>query len=219
MSLPLRNAGPREDAVASQERRFTEKGRATRARIVEVAAQQMFDHGVSGTSVEDVRRAALVSGSQIAHYFADKKSLISAVVEYQADALCDLATAPEVGPLDSWESLQRWTQLTVARLEEHEARGGCGLGSLAGELAEADDEIRGQINAAYVRWGAVITGGLRSMHQRGDLRPDADPERLAIVLMAANQGGALLSKASRTSAPLRTALDSALGFLRNFAPS
>jgi TetR/AcrR family transcriptional regulator, transcriptional repressor for nem operon len=67
--------------------------------------------------------------------------------------------------------------------------------------------------------GAVITTGLRSMQQRGDLRADADPARLAIVLMAANQGCALLSKASRTSAPLRTAVDNAIAFLRTFAPS
>lgn len=219
MSDPSPNDITRDDDVAGQELQFTEEGLATRARIVEVAPQQMFDHGVSGTSVEDVRRAASVSGSQIAHYFADEKSLIRAVVDYQANAVRDLATAPEVGALDSWESLQRWTQLTVARLEEHEARGGCGLGFLAGELAEADDEIRGQINAAYARWGAVITTGLRSMQQRGDLRADADPARLAIVLMAANQGGALLSKASRTSAPLRTALDNAIAFIRTFAPS
>jgi hypothetical protein len=47
MSDPPPNGITRDDAVAGRERQFTEKDLATRARIIEVAAQQMFDHGVT----------------------------------------------------------------------------------------------------------------------------------------------------------------------------
>ena len=49
--------------------RLTRKGRATRARIIDVAARLMFERGVGGTSIDEVRGAATVSGSQISHYF------------------------------------------------------------------------------------------------------------------------------------------------------
>ena len=56
--------------------RLTKKGRATKERIVSAAADLIFEYGVAGTSIEDVRRAAGVSGSQMAHYFHDKRRLV-----------------------------------------------------------------------------------------------------------------------------------------------
>ncbi len=45
--------------------RLTAKGEQTRQRIVAAAAQLMFDGGVSGTTIEDVRAAAGVSSSMV----------------------------------------------------------------------------------------------------------------------------------------------------------
>jgi TetR/AcrR family transcriptional regulator, transcriptional repressor for nem operon len=63
--------------------RLTPKGEQTRQRIVAAAAQLMFDCGISGTTIEDVRAAAGASSSQVYHYFKDKKALVEAVIEYQ----------------------------------------------------------------------------------------------------------------------------------------
>jgi AcrR family transcriptional regulator len=66
--------------------RLTPKGRATRERIVVAAAQLMYDHGVAGTSLGDVQKAAGVGPSQVYHYFGDKESLIRAVIAHRLDA-------------------------------------------------------------------------------------------------------------------------------------
>ena len=47
--------------------RLTAKGRATRERILTVAAELVLRQGVAGTHLDDVRRAAGVSGSQLTH--------------------------------------------------------------------------------------------------------------------------------------------------------
>jgi AcrR family transcriptional regulator len=60
--------------AASSSSRLTVKGRATRARIIDAAAQLMYEKGAANTSFEDVRKAAKASGSQMSHYFADKRS-------------------------------------------------------------------------------------------------------------------------------------------------
>ena len=49
--------------------RLTAKGARTRARIVEEAAALIHERGVAGTTLEDVKAAAEVSGSQMYHYF------------------------------------------------------------------------------------------------------------------------------------------------------
>jgi len=45
----------------------------------------MDQRGVAGTTLEDVKAAADVSGSQLYHYFPDKDDLVQAVLDYQAD--------------------------------------------------------------------------------------------------------------------------------------
>ena len=69
--------------------RLTPKGARTRARIVEAAAALIHERGVAGATLEDVKVAAEVSGSQMYHYFPDKNELVQAVIDYQADTIVD----------------------------------------------------------------------------------------------------------------------------------
>ena len=67
--------------------RLTPKGERTRSRIVEAAAALIHERGVAATTLEDVKVAAEVSGSQLYHYFPDKNDLLQAVIDYQADTI------------------------------------------------------------------------------------------------------------------------------------
>ena len=88
-----------------KQRRLTPKGRATRDRIVSAAAELMHEHGVAGTSLGDVQKAAGVGASQVYHYFEDKQSLIRAVIAHNAEAVLG-AMRPQLGRLDSVEALR-----------------------------------------------------------------------------------------------------------------
>ncbi len=56
--------------------------------------------------------------------------------------------------------------------------------------------------------------GLLRMRSAGTLRPDTDPEKLALSTFAALQGGLLLTQTARSIEPLEAALDGALIMLR-----
>src|SRR3569833_666463 len=88
------------------------KGRATRSRIVEAAAALMFEHGVAGTSMDDVKAKAGVSSSQLYHYFADKLALVSAVIAHQTDAVLD-GQQPYLAKIDSMPALRAWRDALV----------------------------------------------------------------------------------------------------------
>jgi TetR/AcrR family transcriptional regulator, transcriptional repressor for nem operon len=199
--------------------RFTRKGRATRARIVGVAARLMFERGVAGTSIEEVRNTAAVSGSQISHYFHDKRDLTREVIAARRNDVREFHTQPRLGTLDSLEALQAWADANVADVNAVYRRGGCVYGSLAGELIEADAEIHGDIATGYDQWLELFRAGLTAMRRRGELRPDADPRHLAVSLVVAHQGGALMTYATDDPEPLRTALNAAVEYVRSFAPS
>ena len=204
-----------EDSTA----RFTRKGLATRARIVDVTAALMFEHGVGGTSIDEARSAAAVSGSQISHYFRDKRELTREVIASRRNQVAAFHTQPKLGALDSFEALQAWADACVADAETVYRRGGCVYGSLAGELSEADDEIRDDLAAGYDQWLEQFHAGLTAMRQRGDLRPGADPRHLAVALVAAHQGGAMLTHATGSTEPVRAAVNAAVDYVRSFAPS
>ncbi len=170
---------------------------ATRERIVVAAAQLMYDHGVAGTSLGDVQKAAGVGPSQVYHYFGDKESLIRAVIDHRLHAL--LTT---LDGLDSMEGLRAWRDVVVEAQRQRNGKGGC----LVGELAEPYPQCRADLADGFDQWETAIRTGLQAMRDRGTLRPTANPERLATALLAAVEGGMLLAQVRRDLAPLETAL-------------
>jgi TetR/AcrR family transcriptional repressor of nem operon len=66
------------------------KGGATRARIVEVAEQLLFEQGYSGTSLNDVMAETQLSKGAFFHHFKNKAELAHAVLGQWADNDDDL---------------------------------------------------------------------------------------------------------------------------------
>ncbi len=197
--------------------RFTRKGQATRARIIDVAARLMFERGVANTSIDEVRSSAGVGGSQISHYFRDKRELTREVIAARRDDVIEFHTQPRLGALDSIEALQAWADACVADIDTVYRLGGCVYGSLAGELIDADDEVRDDLARGYDQWLELFHTGLTAMRQRGGLRPDADARHLAASLVIAHQGGAMITHATGDAEPLRVAVNAAVDYVRSFA--
>lgn len=204
-------------ASTENEARLTRKGQATRDRIVDAATELIGRHGVAGINTDQVRELAGVSGSQLYHYFANKQALIRAVITRQADAAIAVGGLPQVGALDSFEALRAWADAAIARQAENQGRGDCNLGTLAGELTVTDDLTQAEISHGFLRWKRLLHGGLRAMQSHGELRPDADIDELAYALLAALQGGSLLSQSLRDVAPLEASMNAALAYVRAFS--
>jgi TetR/AcrR family transcriptional regulator, transcriptional repressor for nem operon len=162
-----------------------------------------------------VRRAAGVGGSQIAHYFRDKRDLTRQVVDARRNDVRAFHT--QFAALDSIGALQAWADACVSDIDTVYRVGGCIYGSLAGELIEADDEIHEDLSAGYHQWIELFRTGLTAMRERGDLRPEADPRHLAVSLVVAHQGGAMLTHATGDPQPLRAAVNAAVDYVRSFA--
>jgi AcrR family transcriptional regulator len=199
------------ESEARDRPRLTPKGERTRSRIVEAAAQLIYERGVAGTTLEDIRSRAGVSGSQLTHYFAGKDELVQAVIDYQAGAITSNQRQADLG---SPEGLRAWRDSVIAQVKSSEGKGGCPLGSLAGQLAETDAQARALIAAGFGQWSAAISDGLHRLHDTGRLPQGTDPDDLAVTLLAALQGGLLLAQVQRDTRPLETAIDTLLELAR-----
>ena len=190
----------------------TARGRATRQRIVQAAAELVAERGVAGTSLDDVRERAHASKSQLYLYFADRDELLRGVAQATCEVVMD-TQADLLADFDSLAGIERYLDALVALQVERGAHGGCPIGSLAGQLAEQDDAARLILEDGFDRWEDALRDGLETMAGRGELSSAADPALLANQTLALLQGGLLLTQLRRDPAQMRMAADAVLGLV------
>jgi AcrR family transcriptional regulator len=206
------------DELGRSEQKLTPKGRATRDRIVRAAAELIVTEGLSASNMENVRKAASVSGSQLAHYFADKGALIRAVIKRQVDVVLDFHRQPKLHSLDSFDDFERWIDLNLRYLRSIGTSGGTPTyHALTAQLAKCDDATRATLAAGYWRWVELLEAAIQRMKDRKILISAADPRRLALAIVCAHQGGATLAYTYRAEWPHADATRFAVNYLRMFA--
>jgi len=199
------------------EQRLTAKGRATRDRIVRAAAQLIVTEGLSASNMENVRQSASVSGSQLAHYFADKAALIRAVIGRQIGVVLDFHRQPTLRGLASFDDFERWIDLNMRYLRRIGYFGTPTYHALTAQLAKSDDTTRAALAAGYRQWIDLLEQTIQRMKSDGLLVRDADPRQLAWVIVAAHQGGGVLTFTYQQEWPHADATRFAVNYLRMFA--
>ena len=90
----------------------TARGRRTRQRIVDAAAEVVAEKGAVGASLDEVGARAAASRSQLYHYFDDKADLLRAVAEATIESV--LGGQRELfAELGSWDGLVNWMDALV----------------------------------------------------------------------------------------------------------
>lgn len=186
----------------------TVRGAATRARIVEAAADLMRHNGVASTSLDAVLATSKASKSQLYHYFAAKDDLVLAVIRRQAECVLEAQEAHLHG-LKSLNGLRAWRNAVVKLSRQLNCSGGCPLGSLVSELAESP-QPRALLAESFARWEAYLVAGFVAMGVPDALRSRVRATDLATAMLAALQGGLLLAQTARSTRPLELALDMAI---------
>jgi AcrR family transcriptional regulator len=195
---------------------LTVKGAATRARIVEAAADLVLARGVGGTSLNDIRAGTGTSKSQLFHYFPGGKSdLVRALAELQSERVLN-AQRPYLDALDTWEAWDAWRN-AVVNYYNSQPSWGCPIGAMTSELIGSDPILAVEVAEHMDRWRGYLQAGLTRMLAAGRLRADSDPETLALATFASLQGGLLLAQSMQSAKPLEAALDAALTALRSAA--
>jgi AcrR family transcriptional regulator len=205
-------------AMTASQPDLTQKGAATRERIVRAAADLVLERGAQGTSLDDIRAATATSKGQLFHYFPGGKSdLISAIGALQIERVLE-AQRPYLDELDTWAAWDGWRDAVVAHYGS-QLHWGCPIGALTAELVRSEPDRAGEAIARMERWRRHLEAGLARMAESGLLRADADPRTLSLSVFAALQGGLTLSAMAESIEPLQAALDGALAALHANAAS
>jgi AcrR family transcriptional regulator len=195
--------------------KLTARGVATRNRIVLAAAELMHVRGVAATTIDEVLAASATSKSQFYQHFADKTDLVYEVITVRADEILSWQRL-RLEKVDSFRGLYQWRDAMVQRCTLRRGLWGCELGSLAAELSDSDDKARMSLADHFAEWRSILAAALERMSDAGVLAPDIDGPSLATGLLAAVEGGYLLSQIAHDPRLMQTALNSAIGHIMTF---
>lgn len=174
------------------------RGAVKRDRLVAAARKMIHEQGVAHTTLAQTAAAAEVPVGNIYYYFKTKDELVTAVIDaYDGDfAMLDTILSQHHDPKARLKALIRtWT---AAR--ERIARYGCPIGSLCSELDKRADEVSSQAAKVLNRLIGVAEAQFIQLNR-------SDAHDLAVALVAAYQGIALIANTLRDPALIRTEAD------------
>jgi TetR/AcrR family transcriptional regulator, transcriptional repressor for nem operon len=183
--------------------------------MISSAADLMYVRGINAVTLDDVRAATGTSKSQLYKHFPDgKPELVRAVLALRAEHILT-REEQRLARLKSMSGLRRWRDALVQGAALQGGAYGCALGNMVVELADQDEQARTALSGHFATWEGLLVAGFQRMQAEGILPAVADPDALAIGLMAALQGGYLLAQADHDVAPMATALDMALAHIES----
>jgi TetR/AcrR family transcriptional repressor of nem operon len=174
------------------------RGAGKRERLVTAAQQVFHQQGVERATLADIATAAGVPLGNVYYYFRTKDALVSAVIETYRRTY-DVMSAEldqHEQPADRLKALLR--ALTSRR--ERLASYGCPVGSLSTELDKRDDDLRAEaasLLSSLIDWAEPQ---FRAMGRE-------DARELAVALIAAYEGIAVLASALRDPGLITTESD------------
>ena len=179
------------------------------------AAELMHIRGVAATTIDEVLAASATSKSQFYQHFDDKTDLVYDVITLRADEILSWQRL-RLEKVDSFRGLHQWRDAMVQRCTLRRGLWGCELGSLAAELSDSDDRARISLAEHFAEWRDILAAALERMRNTGVLVADVDGPALATGLLAAVEGGYLLSQTAHDPRLMQTALNSAIGHIMMF---
>jgi AcrR family transcriptional regulator len=160
-----------------------------RERLVSAAVQLLHRQGIERTTLADIAKAADVPAGNVYYYFKTKDEVIAAVVDAHARQIEKTLALIDTRHRAPKSRLKAFVQEFTAQ-SEIAAEYGCPLGSLCSELGK---RVEDSSLAVAVLMRLPIEWAEEQFRSLG--RPDA--RDLAVDLMAAYEGSALLANTMR----------------------
>jgi AcrR family transcriptional regulator len=177
-------ATPKHEVAALERptaRRLTPKGEATRARLIEIAAELFAEEGYAAVSIRDVATRSGLSSGAIYGTFRGKADLLAEVVD--ASLAADVETLPV--------AVREMTlpDIDAYQYEHADARARLrGLLLEAAAAARSDPDIRERISEAMAPRIDLATDAHEEWRERAGVDPSLDMRALVTMIWSADLG-------------------------------
>lgn len=175
--------------------------------LVEAAKSLLWEVGYESMSPKKVLAKSGAGQGSLYHHFEGKKDLAAAAlaeVETEMRADCDRIFAqdkPAMTRLSDYLNLKR------------NGLKGCRLGRLANEATLGQEDLRRPLAQYFDHVEKVVARAISEAASNGELPEDVRPKEIAAALVAAIQGGYILSRVHNNSKHIRLATNGAAAML------
>lgn len=179
----------------------------TKQRLLDEGISLLLRHGYFDLGIQALLEATGTPKGSFYHHFRDKEDFaLQAVDEYMRHVHAALDTClSDTGraPLDR---IRHFFELTR---QSYKGQGylGCLLGGLGQELSGVSTTFRRKVEACFNEIARRFATCLDEARTRGDIAADADPRRMANLLVDCWEGAALRSRLKGNATPLGAMLD------------
>jgi AcrR family transcriptional regulator len=172
----------------------------TRDRLLTATAELFRRQGYNGTSVKQVTAAAHAPFGSLYHHFpGGKEQLAEAVIRTSGQAYEQLFELIYAEAADPASAVTDFFDGAALVLEETDYVDACPIGTVALEVASTNERLRVATADVFAGWMGAAAGRLRA----AGIAPDR-ADALATTMVAAIEGGFMLSRAARSPDPMRT---------------
>lgn len=168
----------------------------TRKKMLVSAAQVMRERGAAGVTIDEVlARSGAPRGSVYYHFPDGRNQILAEALRYSGDSIT--AMIDDAAGWGARALLREFVEFWERLLTEGDFNAGCPV--VAAAIGSDDDpKLSGEAGAILGRWCTALTRAFVN-----DGFGDADAASLAMMSIAALEGGIVLSRSTRSIDPLR----------------
>ncbi len=172
------------------------KGEITRDKVLNTAIDIINIKGFTNTSINDIIDATGVKKGNLYFHFSSKEELGKAIIIEAKKEYIKYLMSRIKGEMP----LQKLDSLIYAIYKYHRKRnfvGGCIFGNIALELSDVNPQFASIIREVFSDCTVIVSGYLNQAVQGGELSSAIKPKMLARHIIAAIEGGIMMSKLSK----------------------
>ncbi len=167
----------------------------TRQKILEVAADEIHQHGFQATSLSTILNRCCISKGALYYHFTNKLELGYAVFEEVYVPVFLATWQPALSQADPIEGLCQFFTSMCESMVCSEAVCGCPLNNLCEEMANVDEGFRLKVLSMQEKLNTLIVEALTRVE--GELREGLKFSQVAYFIVSTFHGATSLSKSSR----------------------
>jgi len=161
----------------------------SRKEILAVAFREVFSRGFQGVSIDDIMKKTSMTKGAFYHQFPTKLDLGYALVE---EVISPMIIERWIEPLEHFENplegILAQMNTLIGKASPDELRLGCPLNNLVQEMAPVDEGFRVRLERALNLWIDEMEKQLKRAKEKGYLKKDVHPRRVAHFVVMAHEG-------------------------------
>lgn len=182
--------------------------------VVQAARDQFWLHGFNGTSLDDLTNVTGLGRGSLYAAFTDKRTLFLRAMDDYTTALMDQALADLRDPEKSGrDRLVDHIRSITKRLTADTKGRGCLMAKSAAEMGATDKAVARRVRKWLDVYQRDIAEAIRVGQRDGDIDPYADPDELALLILALLRGAEALRKGGMPPRAIVAVAEQAIGLL------